>query len=227
MENAHLIPAVEKEWFNKNSMFDYINSTGIDKMKHANNTIRLRSDIHTAFDDKRFAIVPINQRLVAYCLNTHPGSHVERLYHGVEVHRLSVPPQLLFARVAYTIFENLRDFLDARVERQLYVRIGHTWATEACDVERCQQFSRATASQGKSRSSSPKKRSRIQDMDELEDSDWSDEEEWRGRKRRRTNESMELPSTDETSISYLSGDQSAATPTDPYHRFISRLVAKV
>lgn len=226
-----MIPAVEREWFDKNSMSDYIHSTAIDKMKDTDNIVRLRSDIHTVFDSKQFAIVPINRRVVAYCLNAKPGSHVGRLYHGVELHGLKNPPQLLFARLAYTVFERLRDFLDARAERKLLIRVGDTWETEACDFEKCQQFSRVTASQGKSKSVSPKKRLRVQEAREMEisDVDWSDEEEstddeeeLRGRKRRRTDEfTAPLPSLSfssgagagaSASSLCLSEDQSAATP---------------
>ncbi|KEF50890.1 uncharacterized protein A1O9_13060 [Exophiala aquamarina CBS 119918] len=194
VENAHLIPAVEKEWFDKNSMSDYTDSTAVDKMNHPNNTIRFKSDVHTIFDSKRFAIVPAGGRLVAYCLNARPGSHIERFCHGVELHRLNNPPQLLLARFGYTVFEDLRDFLDARVARKLLLWTENTWTTEICNFERCQQFSRATASQGKSRSASPKKRSKMQESEELEEFDveWSDEEALRGRKKQRTSESIEL-----------------------------------
>ena len=195
VEDAHLIPTAEREWFDKNRMVRYTDSTAMDRMKHATNTVRLRSDIHTAFDSKRFAIVPVNRRLVAYCLNALPGSHVERLYHGVELHRLANPPEFLFARFAYTIFENLRDFLDANVERQLRIRTRSGCMIEFCSVGRCRQFSRVTACQGRWKSVSPKKRARAQEAEETElsNSDSSDKEELRGRKRRRTDERAMRP----------------------------------
>jgi len=186
-------------------MFVYTMSTAMDKMKHPNNTIRLRNDIHTIFDSKRFAIVPAAGRLVAYCFNTEAGSHIERVCHGVELHRLNNPPQLLLARLGYTVFEVLREFLDARVARKLLIRTENTWAEEICDFERCQQFSRTTASQSKSRSVSPKKRAKVYGSEDSEESDveWSDEwseeesdeEEMRGRKRRRSSKSSEHPAS--------------------------------
>ncbi|KIX97441.1 uncharacterized protein Z520_06893 [Fonsecaea multimorphosa CBS 102226] len=192
VENAHLIPAAEKGWFDENTMYDYTISTEMDQMQDPNNTVRLRSDIHRVFDSKCFAIVPIKRRLVAYCLNAKPGSQVERLFHGVELQRLNNPPELLFARFAYSVFENLRGFLDARVERHLCFWTGDTWTTETCDVERCQQFSRVTASQGKSRSVSRKKRSR-RDVEGMgsssEESAEEEEENGRGRKRHRSEDS--------------------------------------
>ncbi|OAP61049.1 hypothetical protein AYL99_06053 [Fonsecaea erecta] len=188
------------------SMSDYAVSTATDKMKHANNIIRLRSDIHTVFDAKEFAIVPIGGRLVAYCLNTQPGSHVARLYHGVELHPLGNAPELLFARFAYTVFENLRAFLDGCTERKLCIRTGNTRATEICDSEKCQQFSRVTASQGKYRSASPEEM-------ETDDVDWSDEELSRGRKRRQSTDS------DGDCSSYLSEDQWVETPSHPRYAF--------
>jgi hypothetical protein len=171
-------------------MQEYVPSTLVDKMRDEINTIRLRSDIHTVFDAKRFAIVPMQKRLVAYCFREPPGSQVERLYHGVELHRLRLidhSAKFLLARFAYTVFEHLRNFLDASVSRKLLLRQDNDWVAEECDSERCQKLSSATAHQGKSRSVSPKKRQRAHDVEELEatDGDW-DADEPRGRKRRQT-----------------------------------------
>ncbi|KIW14258.1 hypothetical protein PV08_07040 [Exophiala spinifera] len=212
VENAHLVPAAEREWFDKNSMCDYTDSTAIDEMKHPNNTVRFRSDIHTVFDAKRFAIVPVGRRLVAYCFHAQPGSHIERLHHRVELHRLQNPPQLLLARFAYTVFEGLRAFLNRRVERMLQLRLGNSLVVEKCDAEKCQQSFRATASQGKSRSVSPKKRSRSQ-ADEETDIESSDNgKDLRGRKRHRSDEPIRRPlSFSRDASSFVSEDQSIPT----------------
>ena len=221
VESAHLVPTAQKEWFDNNAMYDYVPSTATDKMKHANNTIRLRSDIHTIFDAKRFAVVPMEKRLVAYCFNEESGSQVERLYHGVELHRLRVSGHFnhfLLARFAYTVFEHLRGFLDANASRKLRLRLQNDWMIQLCDRDKCQAYARATASQGKSRSVSPKKRQRPQDMEALEtvEDDWSDEEGSRGRKRRRTNESNSWSPSISFASTCPSSGVSVATPEGPF-----------
>lgn len=190
-------------------MAQYIASTRIDKMKDPDNSVRLRSDIHTVFDAKRFAIVPIEGRLVAYCRNSAPVSQLNRLYHGVELHRISDPgylAQFLFARFAYTVFQSFRTFLevDLQSSRKLRLRVGEQMGVEWCNAERCWRFAQVTARQGKSGSSSPRKRPHsgagaaddgghdydyydsYDYDDDDDDDDESDEAEPRGRKRRRT-----------------------------------------
>ena len=223
VQSAHLVPASQKEWFDNNAMYDFVPSTTTDKMKHTNNTIRLKSDIHSIFDSKRFAIVPIQQRLVAYCFNEEPGSQIERLYHGVEVHRLRVSVyfvRFLLARFAYTVFEHLRGFLDANESRKLRLRLQNEWIIETCDREKCQAYARATASQGKSRSVSPRKRPKSHDLGEMEmlEAGWSDEEDQRGRKRFRTRRSTVSSPSVSFGSTCLSDGPSVATPeTPPWH----------
>ncbi|KAL2397547.1 hypothetical protein ABEF93_000786 [Exophiala dermatitidis] len=189
VEVAHLVPSAERQWFN-NNMTVYIDSTRADKLKDSDNSIRLRSDVHSVFDAKRFAIVPIDGRLVVYCMNTKLGSQVERLYHGVELHRIRDSGYLghfLLARFAYTVFERLRAWLESNTSRKLRLRVDNATRVEICSPERCWRFAQYTAYQGKSRSVSPKKRPHP-DAGAAVDSDdecqWV-EAEFRGRKRRR------------------------------------------
>ena len=195
-------------------MAEYVDSTRADKLKDPDNSIRLRSDVHTIFDAKRFAIVPIEGRLVVHCLNARLGSQIERLYHGVELHRIynsGCLTQFLLARFAYTVFERLRAFLEANNPRKLRLRLNNESKVELCSPERCWRFAKDTAYQGKSRSVSPKKRP-PPDTEEPADSDndWS-EEEHRGRKRRRSNESESFSSS-VLSGPGLSVNLSIATP---------------
>lgn len=161
----------------------YIDSTRADKLKDPDNTIRLRSDLHTIFDAKRFTIVPIERRLVVYCMNTKLGSQAQRLYHGVELHRIRDSGyliQFLFARFAYTIFERLRAFLEANTPRKLRLRVENEEIVEMCSPERCWRFARDTAYQGKSRSVSPKKRPHPDAEAAVESDDDGTEAEFRG-----------------------------------------------
>ena len=216
VEDAHLVPSAQRRWFN-NNMAVFVDSTRADKLKDPDNSIRLRSDVHTIFDTKRFAVVPMEGRLVVYCFNARLGSQIERLYHGVELHRLhdsGCLGRFLLARFAYTVFERLRAFLEAQTSRKLRLRLDNETKVEVCSPERCWRFAQDTAYQGKSRSVSPKKRP-PPDTEEPADSDddWL-ETESRGRKRCRSNESESFSS------SVLSGtghsmNPSIATPETP------------
>ncbi|EXJ59512.1 uncharacterized protein A1O5_12137 [Cladophialophora psammophila CBS 110553] len=213
VEDAHLVPSAERQWFN-NNMAVYIHSAKADKLKESDNSIRLRSDIHTIFDAKRFAIVPIEGRLVVYCMNTNLGSQVEGLYHGVEIHRIrnsGFLSQFLFARFAYTVFERLRAFLEANTTRKLRLRVDHEPKEEMCSPERCLRLASDTAYQGKSRSVSPKKRPRPDT--EPNDDNWS-ETDFRGRKRRRSDDTESFSVSLPSSVGY-SADLLIGTPGTP------------
>jgi hypothetical protein len=216
VEDAHLVPSAERQWFN-NNMAVYVDSTKADKLKDPDNSIRLRSDIHTVFDAKRFAIVPLEGRLVVYCMNTKIGSQVHRLYHGVELHRVrdsGFLSQFLFARFAYTVFELLRGFLEVNASRKLRIRVDNETKVEMCSPERCWRFAQDTAYQGKSRSVSPKKRPHPDTESAADSEDDEDEAERRGRKRSRGDETESF-STSVLSSSIGSADLSVETPGTP------------
>ena len=218
VEDAHLIPSAERQWFNNNNMAIYINSTRADKIKDRDNSIRLRSDIRTLFDAKRFAIVPIGGRLVVYCMNTVLGSQVERLYHGVEVHRIcdsGCLGEFLFARFAYTVFEQLQRFLEANTSRKLRLRVDNETAVEICSPERCWRFAKYTASRGKSGSISPKKRPHSEVEPAVDSDGDATDAEFRGRKRRRSGETESFASSVLSSSMGYSAESSAGTPGTP------------
>jgi hypothetical protein len=210
-------------------MASYVDSTRVDKLKDPDNSIRLRSDVHTIFDAKRFAVVPIDERLVVYCFNARLGSQAERLYHGVELHRVhdsGCLGQFLLARFAYTVFERLRGFLEADVPRKLRLRIDNETKVEMCDAERCWRFAKDTVYQDKSCSISPRKRPPI-DADEQNDSedDWSDPDS-RGRKRLRSNESSSFSSSISSGLINSSHDllsASSASPLPPSRRLTTTI----
>lgn len=55
IQSAHIIPSVDREWFQRNVMSQYGTHHDIDQSA---NMIDFRNDIHAAFDDHWFAIVP-------------------------------------------------------------------------------------------------------------------------------------------------------------------------
>ncbi|EXJ78112.1 hypothetical protein A1O3_09273 [Capronia epimyces CBS 606.96] len=208
VEDAHLVPSSERRWFDNNLAL-YMNSARADALKAPVNMIRLRSDIHTVFDAKRFAIVPLDGRLIVYCLNYQLGSQFADLYHGVEIHQIRASPpvcQFLFARFAYTVFDTLRGFLVLNIPKKLRLFMNNQMETELCNPERCWRFAQYTACQGKSASASASPRKRpYPDAGPAYSDDDGMEEEFRGRKKSRS---------DETSSS---ADLSVKTPeTTPF-----------
>ena len=194
VQHAHLVPAAQREWFQQNLMGQYIGPGSVDEMLHPVNTVHLRSDIHSIFDAKRFAIVPKHGKFVVHSFNELPGSEVLRLYHNVELHPMQAGIEFLLARFAFTVFGHLRTFLGAKVERRLRVRgANREWEERQVSAEDCARYGVQTAMQGKSRSASPRKRTiheqSVQERGSNDNDDSADEEVWRGRKRRRTNDS--------------------------------------
>jgi hypothetical protein len=57
-EHAHLVPRTEGDWFRRNTMFQYgvAPRPEIEPIDVPRNALLLRSDIHTVFDQRRFAI---------------------------------------------------------------------------------------------------------------------------------------------------------------------------
>ncbi|KAF7510868.1 hypothetical protein GJ744_005698 [Endocarpon pusillum] len=188
-----------------NGMAPYTASTGTDKIKHPTNMIRLRSDIHTISDARRFAIVLKEKKLMVHTFNETAISEVFRLYHNVPIHQFEAGVEFLFARFAYTVFEHLRTCLESGRPRKLHLHVEMGMEDGDCMGPECAKLAKETAGQSRSRSVSPKKRPRGEDTEhaaweeeEVEMSD--DEEEQRGRKRRRPGEEWWSSSTS----SYLS-----------------------
>jgi hypothetical protein len=120
-EHAHLVLRNEQAWFDDNAMFQYTNLSrvDIDGIDDSLNGILLRSDVHTLFDQRRFALVPkpscdVTDRLslVAHVLIPGVSSQLIQLYHNVATQELTgVAMEFLFARFAWTIFPFIKGFL--------------------------------------------------------------------------------------------------------------------
>jgi len=159
-EVAHLIPEHEKQWFLSNSMTRFNNDTSLDPdnlLRDLSNAVLLRSDMHTAFDQRKFVFFPKDQDgFVLHMLE--PTSDIGLLYHNT---RLNIPQcslQFLFARFAWSIFPSLSGFLSRPYTSRLVVRSeAYTGERVVEEVETVVLGRKATAS----RSNSPTKRSRI------------------------------------------------------------------
>jgi hypothetical protein len=162
------------------------------------NMIRLKVDVHQLFDRKpRLAIVPKYDTMVAHIFDAEDAVEAVELYHNVPLQDLDrVRIELLFARMAWTVFPHLSMFLSARRKRKV-LRLGtdNEWQAQELSGDQCSKLYGQTP---KSRSSSPRKRTAaqatgegdepqeeyVEQDDQHEDEDHAD---WqRGRKRRRS-----------------------------------------
>jgi hypothetical protein len=59
-EHAHLVPPNEQAWFDDNAVLQYTNLSRVDinGIDDSLNGILLRSDVHTLFEQRRFALTP-------------------------------------------------------------------------------------------------------------------------------------------------------------------------
>jgi HNH endonuclease len=184
-EHAHLVPTSETFWFDQNQMARYAIS-----IKDPRNLILLRSDLHSIFDSRKFAVVPkrstlteVKSLLVVHSFVPQVTSEITRLYHNVGLQTLSgIAKEVLFARFSWTIFPSLCIFLNGGVPRALLIREeqGNN-TTKTFSAAECRTKARPV------RSLSPKKRKRPDTPaaeDECEDEDLGFEE-FRGRQRQR------------------------------------------
>jgi hypothetical protein len=90
-------------------------------MNSTSNIIRLKVDVHQLFDRKpRLAIVPKYDTMVAHIFDAEDALEAVELYHNVPLQGLDrVSIELLFARMAWTVFPHLSMFLSARRKRKV------------------------------------------------------------------------------------------------------------
>ncbi|KAI9861207.1 MAG: hypothetical protein M1813_005380 [Trichoglossum hirsutum] len=162
-ECAHLVPRNEIDWFKKNGMVRYNQNKfliGQYLLDDVGNAILLRKDLHSLFDDRKFAFVPKpvggSADYVSHGLLW--TSEFNRLYHNTILHPIpGVRPEFLLARFAWSIFPAILPFLYGGKDRLLiYLKdLGPGgWVVESVDADRCE----LTILSQKSRSSSPEKR---------------------------------------------------------------------
>ena len=159
-EVAHLIPEHERQWFLANSMAMWNNDLTLDPdnlLRDLSNAVLLRSDMHTAFDQRKFVFFPKDSGgFVLHMLE--PTSDIGQLYHNTRVNIPLCSPEFLFARFAWSLFPSLSGFLSRPARSRLVVRLnadGERLIEEV--INPLVLGSKATAS----RSNSSTKRSRM------------------------------------------------------------------
>ncbi|KAK5998964.1 hypothetical protein PT974_01348 [Cladobotryum mycophilum] len=219
-ETAHIIPAVQSPWWQRNSMFMHTTDPGRSlDTGCADNTILLRRDLHKLWDDNKFAIVPKQGKWVIHVLRNKPMGEIEKQYHNLELQPLAGVSQHFFlCRFALAIFSQ-SPFLSQRVPRKLVLVNSDTSMeplVRTMTVDQYQSMFSTSARAGGSKSQSPKKRAKSateeQSNDdyvtELSEDDSTDneteeeeeEEEVRGRPRKRK---WEVSYDDVLSSNYL------------------------
>lgn len=118
---AHIIPYAEHSWFTREDMgrFTGVSPVAID---HPLNKLILRPDIHYSFDNGDFVIVPKRDDSGALKMVVHvlrQSAELIEAFHNRQTHPLQVPFELIFARLAYTIFPLIRQFFDTTSPRVL------------------------------------------------------------------------------------------------------------
>ncbi|TGJ80902.1 hypothetical protein E0Z10_g7853 [Xylaria hypoxylon] len=122
-EAAHLIPYAEHEWFQSNDMRRYCRLPTLPPVDDEANLLTLRADIHTLFDQHRFAFVPktedarivhnphiaddtqpLSAPLVVHALLPRNNLEISQYYHNRPLQSLvGIKVQFLFARFALSI----------------------------------------------------------------------------------------------------------------------------
>ncbi|MCJ1469132.1 hypothetical protein MMC07_007765 [Pseudocyphellaria aurata] len=170
-EMAHMIPAQEQAWFNKNVMWRY-SDRELQNIGTVNNMMRLRKDLHSLFDARKPVFVlkasSSHSNAANWVVHTMEYSKdLQALYHNRPLHDItSISREFLFARFAWTLFPKMEGFLRSNVERLL---ISASSAGEAfiAPADKCKTFL-PTPKSTSSRSQSPTERARMakgQDFD--------------------------------------------------------------
>ena len=195
-ERAHLCPRAELTWFRQNKMRRYNNNDLVPANSLADdtaNSISLREDIHTAFDQRCFAIVAKEGVWTAHFLARTVD--LGPRYHNMQVDvDNGVSGQFLLARLAWAIFPLVQPFVQAAFKRWLWIRVEDedgsvdwekTWMkTEDINAQIFPPRSRSPskgASPPKGRS--PTRQHRTKAIDPQDNPDAIDDTTWFGTKR--------------------------------------------
>jgi len=174
------------------------------------NLTLLRSDLHAAFDSRKFVFFPkSDDGFFVHMLE--PAPDITPLYHNMRVHDLwQCSLQFLYTRLAWAIFPSLSGFLSKpNTTRLLLVAEEATGGTRWVEVEE-NTSTRLQAKVAASRSQSPKKRSRANELSD-HDSDALVEEDMRSVKRQKLTASAQHAA----SVRDLEHESSSEASSDP------------
>jgi HNH endonuclease len=164
VEVAHLCPKHEMDWFRLNTMSIYNTNRSLDLANLTNdpaNAFLLRSDLHLAFDNRQFAFFPKNSQGYAVHM-LESSSDIRPIYHNTLVHPiLDCAIQFVYARFAWAIFPSLSTFLSRPGVKRTVVRLRSDENKVTREVIEIRDMSDLKLAADASRSSNPRKRSRL------------------------------------------------------------------
>ncbi|KAF2453895.1 hypothetical protein BDY21DRAFT_354445 [Lineolata rhizophorae] len=184
---SHIVPSIEKDWFNTNCMWRYSNSIvpDIDDVK---NILLLKMDLHFCFDRFMFTFVPkprasgtsshkeATEEALSYTLHVLAGDQAlfASLHHDIQLpHLRSVAAEYLFARFALAIFIGIKPFVNAGYKRRIarFMVVKDSGGPEMVVEDIDGQVLQSRYDGGKGRSASPSKRKRADEdtMEQQED----------------------------------------------------------
>lgn len=109
LENAHIIPLKELDWWQQNQMYMYarVGNASLDTCCEENR-LALRKDIHHLWDTHRFALVPKHGVWVVHILSPGKTDELQELYHNLTLQPLGgISREYLLARFAIAVFDKL------------------------------------------------------------------------------------------------------------------------
>jgi HNH endonuclease len=125
VDSAHLMPQEEAVWYQRNDMARYGDAI-LGDMNNPANVIPLKSDLHTCFDNRWFAIIPKvtepkttaqSPQYVTHILRRH-AAELWPTFHNIIVENLhSTARPYPFARFAWAILLHVKLFVTAGFTR--------------------------------------------------------------------------------------------------------------
>ncbi|KAK7932985.1 hypothetical protein LTR80_011501 [Exophiala xenobiotica] len=188
-ELAHIVPGRESEWWTTRGLARL-------QVNAASNTILLRADVHRLLDSRALSFIPRESGngekiWVTYIMKRlQRPQEVHELYHDRQTQPFyGIKAEYLFCRFAWTVFDSVHGFLHQGYDRWLRYRT-ETQEEVTRKVAGLQCKDDGFTRRGRSQSPSKRKRAGVSGQQDFEQADFeaeiSDDEERRGRKRRRT-----------------------------------------
>jgi hypothetical protein len=149
------VPATERDWWDKNMA-----GTSGFEIESAKNGLFLKIDLHRLFDAGAWVSIVKENRMVVHVLrNSLVTNQFIQIFHNQEMQELiGIDKKCLFARIAYSIFSLLFDFLASRrlASDNTLFKFGDEiaeWSPDACKKN--------FEPKSRSRNPSPTKRPRV------------------------------------------------------------------
>lgn len=162
LDRAHICPRSESQWFHENGMHEYNDKQDLSGDMITDdlaNSLLMRCDLHRAFDSAKFAIVYKQGRWVAHFME-HTTNYASEHHNRPLPIPVTIAPQFLLARLAWTIFPRVKNFLESGIARLVRLPVPLPSSDEDIEIDKMLPSNEISAilSVGRGRSASPRKR---------------------------------------------------------------------